>query len=100
MLDLLDAKTLGQKLKVSPSTAKALMISWGVPYVHLGVGRGKGLRWASSDVEAALTTRTTDPSAAEPEKKSTKKREKSGYDKAVEYFASPPGRLTCPRSRQ
>ncbi|WP_243360944.1 hypothetical protein [Fundidesulfovibrio terrae] len=51
---------------VSPRAASALMDEWGLPFIHLGLGRGRGRRWWRSVVLAAIKERERGAPKARP----------------------------------
>ena len=51
---LIQTSELCARLRLGKDAAVAVMPANGVYPIHLGVGRGRGLRWLSSAVDAAL----------------------------------------------
>ncbi len=67
-MELIDAKEAARVLglygkgrRPDPEKAKALLRTWGVAFLDLGPGRGRGLRWDRDAVIAAIQSRMAGP---------------------------------------
>ena len=69
-MDLLTINEIATMLKTSEGVAKQIMGD--TPYLHLGIGKGKGRRYRRSDVLAVIQGRFVDPA---PKKKPTAEEE-------------------------
>lgn len=66
---LLRTSDLCERLCMGEDAARAAMAEQGVYPIHLGVGRGRGLRWLASAVDIAIRAMHED---AQPKKKERK----------------------------
>lgn len=72
---LVDAKYLANALSLtSVKAARSLMREWEVPFIYLGPGRGRGLRWEWSAVQEAYKKHVVSPGKPRPETRARKEK--------------------------
>lgn len=83
-MELIDAKEAARVLglygkgrRPDPEKAKALLLGWGVAFLDLGPGRGRGKRWDRAAVIEAVRSRMSGPKLRPPKRA---KREPSIFD--------------------
>lgn len=77
---LIRTSELCERLQMGKDAAVAVMAANGVFPIHFGVGRGRGLRWLSSAVDAALYKLHQE---AQPKPKETNPKKYNGTNLAV-----------------
>lgn len=82
---LVDAKYLTYALSLaSAKAARSLMREWEVPFICLGPGRGRGLRWEWEAVQKAIKERTISLAPKEP-----RRNKRSSSTDADVFFSKP-----------
>ena len=74
-MQLLTKSEVAAMLHVGRDSAVTILDSWGVPFINLGPGRGRGRRWDAADVEKAIEARKTLVGVVKPRKPGRRKKD-------------------------